>query len=166
MEKTNKKYLEEIIRVDHAGERGAIKIYEGQLLALKTFKQDEYLKQKIEAGADYIVTQLFYDNQKFKDFVDLCREEGITVPIIPGIKPISTKKQILALPKFFHIDLPDELVDAIDKCETNEEVKQVGIDWCIKQCRDLIDYGVPCIHYYTMGKSLAVREVVKEVFGK
>ena len=126
----------------------------------------KYLKQKIEAGADYIVTQLFYDNQKFKDFVTLCRENGISVPIIPGIKPITTKKQIHALPKFFHIDLPDDLVDAIDKCKNNEEVKQVGIDWCIKQCKDLIEYGVPCIHYYTMGKSLAVRDVVKEVFGK
>lgn len=125
----------------------------------------KFLKQKIEAGADYIVTQLFYDNQKFKDFVDLCRKEGITVPILPGIKPISTKKQILALPKFFHIDLPDELVDAIEAAPDAAAVKQVGIDWAIKQSKDLLDYGVPCIHYYTMGKSLAVREVVKEVFG-
>ncbi len=125
----------------------------------------KFLKKKIEAGADYIVTQLFYDNQKFKDFVDLCRKEGITVPILPGIKPISTKKQILALPKFFHIDLPDELVDAIEAAPDAAAVKQVGIDWAIKQSKDLLDYGVPCIHYYTMGKSLAVREVVKEVFG-
>jgi methylenetetrahydrofolate reductase (NADPH) len=125
----------------------------------------KFLKQKVEAGADYIVTQLFYDNQKFKDFVKLCRECGITVPIIPGLKPISTKKQILALPKFFHIDLPDELVDAIEACKDNDEVKNVGIDWAIKQSKDLLDFGVPCIHYYTMGKSLAVREVVKAVFG-
>jgi methylenetetrahydrofolate reductase (NADPH) len=124
----------------------------------------KYLKQKIDAGAEYIVTQLFYDNQKFKDFVAICRENGITVPIIPGIKPLSTKKQILSLPKFFHIDLPDELVDAIENAPDADAVKQVGIDWAIKQSKDLIDFGVPCIHYYTMGKSIAVREVVKAVF--
>jgi methylenetetrahydrofolate reductase (NADPH) len=124
----------------------------------------KYLKRKIEAGADYIVTQLFYDNEKFKTFVKMCRNEGITVPIIPGIKPISNKKQILSLPKFFHIDLPDELVDAIENCTDDEAVKQIGIEWAIQQSKDLIDFGVPCIHYYTMGKSLAVREVVKAVF--
>ncbi len=125
----------------------------------------KFLKQKVEAGADYIVTQLFYDNEQFKNFVDRCREEGITIPILPGLKPISTKKQILTLPKFFHIDLPDELVDAIEAAPDAAAVKQVGIDWAIKQSKDLLEYGVPCIHYYTMGKSLAVREVVKEVFG-
>lgn len=125
----------------------------------------KYLKQKIDSGAEYIVTQLFYDNQKFKDFVAICRENGITVPIIPGIKPLSTKKQILSLPKFFHIDLPDELVDAIENAPDADAVKQVGIDWAIKQSKDLIDFGVPCIHYYTMGKSIAVREVVKACFG-
>lgn len=124
----------------------------------------KFLKQKIDAGADYVVTQLFYDNQKFKDFVNECRKEGITVPIIPGIKPISNKAQVLSLPKFFHIDLPDELVDAIEKCKNDDEVKQVGIDWTIQQSKDLIEFGVPCIHYYTMGKSLSVREVVKAVF--
>jgi methylenetetrahydrofolate reductase (NADPH) len=125
----------------------------------------KFLKQKIEAGAEYIVTQLFYDNQQFKDFVASCREEGITVPIIPGIKPLSTKKQLLALPKFFHIDLPNELVDAIESAPDAAAVKQVGIDWAIKQSKDLLAFGAPCIHYYTMGKSLAVREVVQEVFG-
>jgi len=124
----------------------------------------KYLKQKIDAGAEYIVTQLFYDNEKFKSFVNLCRSEGITVPIIPGIKPISNKNQILSLPKFFHIDLPDDLVDAIEKCKNDDEVKQVGIDWAIQQSKDLIDFGVPCIHYYTMGKSVSTREVIKAVF--
>ncbi len=125
----------------------------------------KYLKQKIEAGAEYIVTQLFYDNQKYFDFVKLCRDNDINVPILPGIKPISTKKQIHALPKFFHIDLPDDLVDAIEAAPDANAVKQVGIDWAIKQSKELIENGVPCIHYYTMGKSLAVREVVKECFG-
>ncbi len=124
----------------------------------------KFLKQKIDAGADYIVTQLFYDTQKFIDFVNECRKEGIKVPIIPGIKPISNKAQVLSLPKFFHIDLPDALVDAIEKCKNDDEVKQVGIDWAIQQSKDLIEFGVPCIHYYTMGKSLSVREVVKAVF--
>jgi methylenetetrahydrofolate reductase (NADPH) len=124
----------------------------------------KYLKQKIDAGAEYIVSQLFYDNDKFKAFVDLCRKEGINVPIIPGIKPISTKKQVLTLPKNFYIDLPDKLVEAIEKCENNEEVKKVGVDWAIQQSKDLIDFGVPCIHYYTMGKSLSVKEIVKAVF--
>jgi methylenetetrahydrofolate reductase (NADH) len=124
----------------------------------------KYLKQKIDAGAEYIVTQLFYDNEKYKAFVDLCRKEGINVPIIPGIKPISTKKQVLTLPKNFYIDLPDALVDAIEKCTTDEAVKQVGIDWAIQQSKDLIAFGVPCIHYYTMGKSLSVKEIVKAVF--
>jgi methylenetetrahydrofolate reductase (NADPH) len=126
----------------------------------------KYLKQKIDAGAEYIVTQLFFDNKKFKNFVDSCRKSGINVPIIPGIKPISNKKQLLTLPKFFHIDLPQELVKSIENAPNPEAVKKVGINWAIKQSKDLIDYGVPCIHYYTMGKSLAVRDVIKEVFGK
>jgi len=124
----------------------------------------KHLKEKVDAGADYIVTQLFYDNQKFKDFVTACRNVGIKVPIIPGIKPISTKAQILSLPKFFHIDLPDDLVDAIDKCKTDEAVKQVGIEWAIQQSKDLIDFGAPCLHYYTMGKSVAVKEIAKAIF--
>lgn len=124
----------------------------------------KYLKQKINSGADYIVTQLFYDNDKYKEFVTLCREEGITVPIIPGLKPITNKKQVLTLPKFFHIDLPDDLVDAIEQCKDNDAVRQVGIEWAIQQSKDLIDFGAPCLHYYTMGKSLATRDIVKAVF--
>jgi len=124
----------------------------------------KYLKQKIDAGAEYIVSQLFFDNEKFKAFVNSCRNEGINVPIIPGIKPISTKKQILSLPKNFYIDLPDELVDTLEKCKDDKAVKQAGIEWAIKQSKDLIDFGVPCIHYYTMGKSLSVREIVQAVF--
>jgi len=124
----------------------------------------KFLKNKIDSGADYIVTQLFYDNQKFKDFVNLCRERDIHVPIIPGLKPITSKKQLLALPKFFHIDLPNDLVDAMEKTTTDEQAKQVGIEWAIQQSKDLIDFGAPCIHYYTMGKSTAVKEIVKSVF--
>lgn len=124
----------------------------------------KFLKSKIDSGADYIVTQLFYDNQKFKDFVTLCRENDIHVPIIPGLKPITNKRQLLSLPKFFHIDLPSDLVDAIEKTTTDEQARQVGIEWAINQSKDLIDFGAPCIHYYTMGKSTAVKEIVNAVF--
>lgn len=124
----------------------------------------KHLKQKVDAGAEYIVTQLFYDTEKFIDFVNLCRKNGINVPIIPGIKPISNKKQLISLSKFFHIDLPDDLVDAIEKCKDDEAVKQVGIEWAIDQSKKLVEFGVPCIHYYTMGKSIAVKEIAKAIY--
>ena len=123
-----------------------------------------YLKQKIDAGADYIITQLFYDTNKFKKFVELCRKNDIHVPIIPGLKPLSNKSQLISLSKFFHIDLPDDLVDAIEKCKNDEAVKQVGIEWAIQQSKELMEFGVPCIHYYTMGKSVAVREIAKAIY--
>lgn len=122
------------------------------------------LKDKIDAGADYIVTQLFYDNQKFFNFVDLCRAEGIEAPIIPGIKPIESLRHITFLPKFFNIDLPTDLTDELDKCKSNDDVTQVGIEWAIKQCSELIEYGSPCLHFYTMGKSKAVKGIVSEIF--
>ena len=122
------------------------------------------LKDKIDAGAHYIVTQLFYDNSKFFAFVDLCREAGINVPIIPGIKPIESLRHITFLPKFFNIDLPPELTDELEKCSTNEDVKKVGVDWAIKQSKELIEKGVPCIHYYTMGKSTTVKKIASEIF--
>ncbi len=124
----------------------------------------KYLKQKIDNGAHYIVTQLFYDNQKYFDFVEQCRNIGINVPIIPGLKPITSKRQLTFIPKFFHVNLPDELVDEIEKCQSDEAVKQVGIEWGIKQSKELMQKGVPCIHYYTMGKSTAVKEIAKNVF--
>lgn len=123
-----------------------------------------FLKEKVDAGADYIVTQLFFDNSKFFSFVDSCREIGINVPIIPGIKPITTLKHISFLPKTFHIDIPEALADELEKCKTNEQVMQVGIEWGIQQCRELISYGSPCIHFYTMGKSESVKKIVKATF--
>lgn len=122
------------------------------------------LKEKIDAGADYIVTQLFYDNQKFFSFVESCRAAGIDVPIIPGIKAIENLRHITFLPKFFHIDLPENLTNELEKCSTNEEVSKVGIEWAIEQSKELINFGVPCIHYYTMGKSKAVKNIAKAVF--
>lgn len=124
----------------------------------------QFVKQKVEAGAEYIVTQLFYDNQKYFDFVDKCRAIGINVPIIPGLKPISSKNQLLSLPKMFHIDIPEDLVNAINNTKSIEDSKQVGIEWAIEQSKELIKAGAPCIHYYTMGKSVAVKQIAKNVF--
>lgn len=124
----------------------------------------KYLKMKVEMGAEYIVTQMFYDNEKYFAFVEKCREAGINVPIIPGLKPITTKKHITVLPRFFHIDIPEDLADAVEKCNDNKEAKEVGIEWCVQQSKELMDYGVPVLHYYSMGKSDPVYNVAKELF--
>jgi len=123
-----------------------------------------YLKQKVDGGADYIVTQMFFDNEKYFDFVNACREAGINVPIVPGLKPINTKKQITLLPDLFHIDIPEALSLELEKCKDNDAARQIGIEWAVKQSKELIEFGVPTLHYYSMGKSLSVYEVAKEVF--
>ena len=119
-----------------------------------------FLKKKVEAGADYIVTQMFFDNQQYFDFVKLCRENEITIPIIPGLKPISTQKQLTLLPQRFYLSVPNILVDEVLKCKTNEAVRQVGVEWAIQQTKELIEFGAPCIHFYTMGKSDNVQKIV------
>lgn len=124
----------------------------------------KFLKEKVDRGAEYIVTQLFFDNKKYFDFVDKCREAGINVPIIPGIKPITTMRHINFLPKFFHIDFPDELAEELEKCSSNEEVREVGIEWGIQQTKELKAKGVPCLHFYTMGKSESVKRIAEQVF--
>ena len=124
----------------------------------------KYLKAKVDAGSDYIVTQMFFDNRKYFDFIERCRKAGIQVPIIPGLKPITTKKQVQILPKTFYIDIPHELMLEIDKCETDKQVKEVGIEWCISQSRELISKGAPVLHYYTMGSSEVIRRVASDVF--
>lgn len=123
----------------------------------------KYTRKKIEAGADYIVTQMFFDNKKFFDYVTLCREEGIEVPIVPGIKPITRKYQLNAIPRNFFVDMPDELVRMIQKAKTDEAVVEAGIEWCIYQSLELRKAGVPCIHYYTMSDSAVVRRVAEKV---
>jgi methylenetetrahydrofolate reductase (NADPH) len=123
-----------------------------------------YLKQKVDAGAEYLVTQMFFDNTKFFHFVDLCREAGISVPIIPGLKPITTLRHTQFLPKTFRVDLPDELADRLMRCRTDAEVKKIGVEWTIGQARELKAKGVPCLHFYTMGRSEAVRTVLEQVF--
>ena len=124
----------------------------------------KWLKQKVDAGADYVVTQMFFDNKKFIEFVKSAREMGITVPIIPGIKPIATKKQLQLLPQVFKIDLPEDLISAVENAKDNVVVKQIGIEWAITQCRELLDFGVPVLHFYSMGKSDNIKKIAREIF--
>jgi methylenetetrahydrofolate reductase (NADPH) len=123
-----------------------------------------FLKEKIDAGAEYIVTQMFFDNKVYFDFVDRCRKAGIDVPIIPGIKPIATKSQLNTLPKTFSISIPEELQLEIEKCMDNKQVRQLGVEWAIMQSKELIAKGAPVMHYFTMGKSDNIRQIAKEVF--
>lgn len=123
-----------------------------------------YLKQKVDAGASYITTQMFFDNAKFFTFVENCRKAGITVPIIPGLKPITSLNHIAFLPKTFNIDLPDNLADELVKCKTDADVRAVGVEWAIEQSKELMAADVPCLHYYTMGRSSSVKEIAKAVF--
>jgi len=121
-------------------------------------------KEKVDAGAEYIMTQMFFNNQKFLDYVQACRDMGITVPIIPGLKPITNKKQLTILPRIFHVDIPTDLSNAINKCKTDAECEQVGTEWLIQQSRELKAAGVPVLHYYTLGKPKVIRDVVSAVF--
>ena len=121
-------------------------------------------KEKVDAGADYIMTQMFFNNQKFLDYVQACRDMGITVPIIPGLKPITNKKQLTILPRIFHVDIPTDLSNAINKCKTDAECEQVGTEWLIQQSKELKAAGVPVLHYYTLGKPKVIRDVVSAIF--
>jgi methylenetetrahydrofolate reductase (NADPH) len=122
------------------------------------------LKKKVDAGAQYIVTQMFFDNQKYFEFVDLCRENGINVPIVPGLKPITKKYQLNSIPRHFYIDLPDDLTAALVKAKDTEARRQVGIEWCIAQSKELKAAGVPCLHYYTMGDIETIKQIVQAVY--
>ena len=122
------------------------------------------LKEKVDAGACYVVTQMFFDNNKYFEFVDKCRKAGITVPIIPGLKPLATKKQLSILPHRFHVDLPDDLTLEVLKCKSKEEVRQVGVEWCIQQSKELVKGGAPVLHYYSMGKSDNIQKIAGELF--
>ena len=124
----------------------------------------KYLKQKIDAGAEYIITQMFFDNEKYFTFVKNCRDVGITVPIIPGLKPITTLRDINTLPQVFNIDIPEDLVKAIHCCKSNEDAFHVGIEWSIQQSKELINYGVPVLHYFTIGISENIRQIAAAIF--
>ena len=123
-----------------------------------------FLKKKIKNGATYVVTQMFFDNQKYFSFVEKCRAAGITVPIIPGLKPLSTKKQLNIIPQRFNAELPEDLIKEVLKCDNNEAVRQVGIEWCIDQSKELLQQRIPFLHYYSMGKSDNIKSVAKELF--
>lgn len=123
-----------------------------------------HLKAKVDAGAEFIVTQMFFDNQKYFDFVDACRKAGINIPIIPGIKVMTGVKQLSVLPSVFHIDIPHDLAEAMEQAESPVRQKEVGIEWAIAQCKALKAAGVPCIHFYTMGNSETCRRVASQVF--
>lgn len=123
-----------------------------------------FVKQKIKNGADYIITQMFFDNKKFFDFVAKCRASGITVPIIPGLKPIATKKQLNLIPHRFSLELPDDLIMEVVKAKDNDAVKQIGIEWCTQQSKELIAAGIPVLHYYSMGKAENVKAIAREIF--
>jgi methylenetetrahydrofolate reductase (NADPH) len=124
----------------------------------------EYLKQKIDAGADYIVTQMFFDNEKYFSFVKACREKGISVPIIPGLKPITRISELELLPQVFHIDIPEALSKELLRCKNNKEAYQLGIEWTIAQSKELMKFGVPVLHYFTIGIAGNIQQIAKAVF--
>lgn len=122
-----------------------------------------YTRQKVDAGADYIVTQMFFNNQKYFEYVDLCRKYGIDIPIVPGLKPITKKYQLKSIPRRFYIDLPDDLVKSVESAKTPEQIKEAGIEWSIHQCKELIKGGAPCLHFYTMGDSETIHRIASAV---
>ena len=124
----------------------------------------ENVKRKIDAGADYIVTQMFFDNKHYFDYVERCRAAGITVPIVPGIKPLTKAYQLKSIPRLFHVNMPDDLVNEVNKASSKEAVKQVGIEWCIQQSKELKEGGVPCLHYYTMSDADTIKKIVSAVY--
>ncbi|MDD6749950.1 MAG: methylenetetrahydrofolate reductase [NAD(P)H] [bacterium] len=123
-----------------------------------------YLKEKVRQGAEYLVTQMFFDNEKYFSFVDRLRAEGITVPIIPGIKPIVFKNQLTVLPKIFRSEIPEPFAAELRKCKDDEEAKEVGIEWSIQQCKELMAHGVPSLHFYTMMASDSVRRIAQAIY--
>ncbi|MCI4642529.1 MAG: methylenetetrahydrofolate reductase [NAD(P)H] [Flavobacteriaceae bacterium] len=139
--------------------------YPEKHLEAPSMQQDlKRLKEKVDAGAHYVVTQMFFDNQKYFEFVSAARAMGIEVPIIPGIKPIAVEKHLQLLPQVFSLDLPQDLIDAVSDCSDNKAVRQVGIEWAIAQSKELLAAGVPVLHYYSMGKSSNIEAIAKEVF--
>lgn len=122
------------------------------------------LKDKVDAGANYVVTQMFFDNKRYFDFVEKAKKAGINVPIIPGIKPVAVKRHLQLLPQVFKLDMPDELVRAVEKCSSNQQVREVGIEFAIQQSKELMEYGVPVLHYYSMGKSDNIKKIAEAVF--
>ena len=139
--------------------------YPEKHLEAPSLKSDlKRLKEKVESGADYVVTQMFFDNKKYFEFVAAAKDMGINVPIIPGIKPIAVKRHLQLLPQVFRIDLPQDLIEAVDACENSKAVRQVGVEWAIAQSKELREAGVPVLHYYSMGKSDNIQAIAKALF--
>ena len=160
------KYLHDIIETPHkANFCIGVAGYPEKHLESPSMDADlRRLKEKVDAGADYVVTQMFFDNTKYFEFVDRAKEIGIEVPIIPGIKPLAVRRHLQILPQVFRLDLPNALVNEVEKCKDNKEIRQVGIEWAIQQSKELVAKGAPVVHFYSMGKSDNVRAIAKEVF--
>ncbi|WP_445385694.1 methylenetetrahydrofolate reductase [NAD(P)H] [Robiginitalea sp. IMCC44478] len=165
--KLNKgRYLHEVIETDNCPDFCiGVAGYPEKHLESPSLKTDlKWLKHKVDLGADYVVTQMFFDNRRYFEFVELAREMGIKVPIIPGIKPIAVKRHLQLLPQVFRTELPDLLIEAVEGCRDNKAVRQVGIEWAIEQSRELKDAGVPVLHYYSMGQSDNIKAIAEAVF--
>jgi methylenetetrahydrofolate reductase (NADPH) len=160
------KYLHNVIESDDCADFciGVAGYPEKHLEAPSLQTDLKRLKEKVDAGADYVVTQMFFDNQKYFKFVEAAKKAGISVPIIPGIKPIAVKRHLQLLPQVFRIDLPENLINAIDNCKNNKDVRQVGVEWAIQQSKELLAAGVPVLHYYSMGKSTNIKQIASAIF--
>jgi len=160
------KYLHDVIEADDKADFciGVAGYPEKHIEAPSLQSDLKRLKEKVDAGADYVVTQMFFDNEKYFNFVKEAKKAGIEVPLIPGIKPVSVKRHLQLLPQVFKIDLPEALIIEIEKCQNNKQVRQVGVEWCIEQSKELLAAGVPVLHYYSMGKSDNIRAIAREVF--
>ena len=160
------KYLHEIIETPHKSDFciGVAGYPEKHLESPSMDADLRRLKEKVDAGADYVVTQMFFDNAKYFEFVEKAKEIGINVPIIPGIKPLAVRRHLQILPQVFRLDLPDDLVKAVEACKDNKEIRQVGIEWAIQQSKELVAKGAPVVHFYSMGKSDNIKAIAKEVF--
>ena len=160
-------YLDEWIKDEHASKTNfciGVAGYPEKHFEAANLEHDlRYVKAKVDAGAHYIVTQMFFDNQKYFDYVDACRQIGIDVPIVPGLKPVTKLYQLNALPRLFHVDLPDDLVCEMTKAKDADARTQVGIEWCATQSKELKERGAPCLHYYTMGDSSTIRAIAEQV---
>jgi len=160
------KYLHDVIEANHkANFCIGVAGYPEKHLEAPSLQSDlRRLKEKVDAGADYVVTQMFFDNQKYFDFVKAAKSIGIDVPIIPGIKPLAIQRHLQLLPQVFKIDLPEPLINEVEKCNSNKEVRQVGVEWAIQQSKELMEAGVPVLHYYSMGKSTNIKAIAAAIF--
>jgi methylenetetrahydrofolate reductase (NADPH) len=160
------KYMHDVMHVDNKADFciGVAGYPEKHLESPSLLSDLKRLKAKVDAGADYVVTQMFFDNAKYFEFVAKAREMGIMVPIIPGIKPLAVQRHLQILPQIFRIDLPEDLIQAVEGCKTNADIKTVGIEWAIQQSLELKAAGVPVLHYYSMGKSENIKQIARMVF--